>query len=129
MNSYQSIYHMETGDESQLILAADQRKVTKVEAGFRHEGQLNGKTTLVFCMYYSTATNGQYEGYEFFEGLFEGKEASLWFFHKGTFDEKVVQARVESLPESGTGSLVGRKLGFSVVFEGHGPYELDIEVL
>lgn len=108
--------------ETPIFERPDGIKVTRVEAEFQYEGDLDGPTALGYLMYYQADGTGTYSGWEQFSGTYRGKAAEVVFLHQGSFDPKAVRVRVTSVPGSGRGGLETVTLGFATVLEGHGPY-------
>lgn len=128
MKTFPLRYRYTDWKETTLFERPDGGKVTRVEAEFSYEGELAGSTKLGYVMHYRPDETGSYDGWEQFDGSFEGKPASVLFRHEGTFDPKGVDVRVTSVEHTATGSLAHQRLGFSIRFEGHGPYELTLNV-
>lgn len=120
-------YHMNDWKETTLEERPDGAKLTRVEAAFTYEGELSGATRVYYLMRYRPDGKGAYEGWERFEGTFRGTAGGALLRHTGTFDAEGVDARVETAPGTGTGSLVDVALKFSTRFAGHGPYEIQVE--
>lgn len=114
--------------ETTLFERPDGLKVTRVEAEFAYEGALEGSTKVGYIMQYFPDQTGFYDGWELFEGRFEGKPSTALLRHEGTFDPQGVDARVKSVPAAGTGGLETVKLHFTCRYEGHGPYEIQLGV-
>lgn len=128
MDKANAQYHMVDWNETAVIESSDGTKVTRVEASFRYEGVLNGETRLVFHMLYETESIGRYEGYERFDGSYDGETASMWLAHRGHFDAEGVEVEVESVPDTPAGSLNGKHVAFKARYVGHGPYAISVAV-
>jgi len=114
--------------ESPLFERDDKVKVTRVDAEFNYEGELEGSAFLGYLMFYAADGTGTYSGWERFTGTFHGLPGEVILAHQGSFDAQAVRAKVSAVPGTGTGSLTGIGLGYEVRFEGHGPYPLTLEV-
>lgn len=126
MSAFDSQYHMLDWKEITTAEGSDGSKLTRVDAAFRYEGTISGETTTCYQMLYRTGMTGFYEGFELFSGTYRGSEASVWFRHQGSFDEEGVDARIQTVAGTGTGSLSGKQLRFETRFEGHGPYPITM---
>lgn len=127
MSTSNTQYHMMDWKEAPCAERSNGSRLTRVDAVFRYKGLISGQTAVHYQMLYMTEMTGIYEGFELFTGTFQGSEASVWFRHQGTFDEAGVDAAVETVTGTGTGSLTGRQLSFSVRFQGDGPYSIALE--
>ena len=114
--------------ESSVFERPDGIKVTRVDAEFQYEGDLEGSTNLGYLMYYQADGTGTYSGWEQFSGTFRGKTATGVLSHQGTFDAKAVRCRVTCVPGTGTGALESVVLEFEAELLGHGPYPIELRV-
>lgn len=126
MSTLDACYQTLDWNETTTVDGRDGAMLTRVDAASRYEGTLNGETAVRYQMFYQTGTTGFYEGFELFSGTYQETQASVWFRHHGSFDEAGVNARIETVPGTGTGSLAGKQLRFETRFEGEGPYPITI---
>jgi Protein of unknown function (DUF3224) len=128
MKTFAIRYRSQDWKETTLLERADGLKLTRVEAQFAYEGALDGTAKLGYIMQYFPDGTGAYDGWELFEGRFEGSPGTVLLRHEGTFDPQGVNANVTSVDQTGTGSLEQQRIGFQTRFEGNEVYELTLEV-
>ena len=75
MQTFPLRYRYRDWQETTLFERSDGVRVTRVEAEFSYEGELDGPTRLSYLMQYYPDQTGSYHGWEQFEGHFQGKPA------------------------------------------------------
>jgi len=100
-------------------------KINRAVVEQNYSGQIEGKSTVEYTMYYPDANNSSFVGIECFEGEIEGKFGRLTFQHTGKFEFGVASSDFEVI--HGTGQLLGYAGKGSFQTGSHGSAECRIE--
>jgi len=120
----QTTFSTATWEEKTYTEVDAERKLTRTQATFTYEGELEGEGAVEYLMAYSPGGFGNFVGLEQIVGRLAGRSGSFVVQHSGTFDPKSVSARWAFVPGSGTGELEGLIGGGEYVLAGHGPYPI-----
>ena len=103
------------------------RKLTRVQATFAYEGDIEGESSMEYLMAYDPDGSGSFVGLERIVGRIGERTGSFVAQHTGTFDPKSVTTRWEFIPGLGTEALEGLVGGGEIILAGHGPYPFVFE--
>ena len=103
------------------------RKLTRVQAVFAYQGDLEGEGKVEYLMAYSPDGTGNFVGLEYIVGRIGSRSGSFVAQHTGTFDPQSVTTRWEFVPGLGTDGLLGLTGGGQIILAGHGPYQISFE--
>jgi hypothetical protein len=103
------------------------RKLTRVQAVFTYQGELEGEGSVEYLMAYSPDGTGNFVGLERIVGRIGDRSGSFVAQHTGVFDPKSVTAHWDFVPGLGTEELEGLHGGGELKLVGHGPYPFPFE--
>lgn len=117
----------QTWDEKPYTEVDSGRRLTRTQATFAYEGDLEGTGAVEYLMVYSPDGTGSFVGLERIVGRLGARTGSFVVQHVGVFDPKAVETHWTFVPGSGTGELEGLLGGGEMVLSGHGPYLIEFE--
>lgn len=103
------------------------RKMTRVQAVFQYQGDLEGEGRVEFLMAYGPDGSGNFVGLEHIVGRIGSRTGSFVVQHTGTFDIHAVSTHWDFVPGLGTAGLEGLVGGGQYQLVGHGPYPISFE--
>ena len=101
------------------------RKLTRVQATFVYEGDIEGEGSVNYLMAYDPDGSGSFVGIEKIAGRVGDRSGSFVVQHTGTFDPQSVSTRWDFVPGLGSNGLEGLVGGGELKLIGHGPYPFD----
>jgi hypothetical protein len=104
------------------------RKLTRVQATFAYQGDLEGEGKVEYLMAYSPDGTGSFVGLEYIVGRIGSRSGSFVAQHTGTFDPHSVTAHWDFVPGLGTQALAGLAGSGQITLNGHGPYPISFEL-
>jgi hypothetical protein len=116
-----------TWDEKPYTEIDGERKLTRTQATFTYEGDLEGEGAVEYLMAYCPNGLGNFVGLERIIGRIGTRTGGFVVQHTGTFDPKAVNTHWTFVPGSGTGELEGLSGGGEVILMGHGPYAITFD--
>lgn len=81
--------------------------LTRASVSVSFQGDIEGKGTEEYLMFYPGDDSASFVGMEHVEGSIAGKSGSFAIQHKGTSADGVLKSDWSVVPESGTGELQG----------------------
>lgn len=96
-----------TGWDENTIKEYDDKKLTQAKVTQIYSGLLEGHSEINYQMVYTAPDTASYIGTEHFQGRVNGKQGTLVFIHKGTFEQGRVNSQFEVVAKSGTEALIG----------------------
>ncbi|MCC7208875.1 MAG: DUF3224 domain-containing protein, partial [Anaerolineae bacterium] len=93
--------------EGQPAAEAKGLKVTRAQANYLYQGDVEGLSSVQYLMVYREDGTGDYVGLEQVTGSVGGRSGSFVAEHRGTFDAQGVKGALRVVPGAGTGDLVG----------------------
>jgi len=107
-----SIYAVNKWEETDCQQISPEMKVTKASVEYTLSGDLDGKATVEYLMFYSKfnpvdqyKSSASYVGLIFFNGKLMGKSGSFVLEDNGTFEGGAVNSSLKIAKDSGTGEL------------------------
>lgn len=100
-------FSVEGWDEKTFTEGEDALKLTHTTVAKTFSGDLEGKGTLRYLMFYGPGEQTRVVGLERVTGKLGGKSGSFVLEHDGGDDGSEARAKVSILPGSGTGELAG----------------------
>lgn len=92
-------------------------KLVHADIVYTYKGDIQGEGKLQYLMAYKADGTAEFSGYERVTGKLAGRDGSFVLVHEGVFKGGVARGKIEVLPGSGTGELVG--------LSGEGSYDAD----
>ena len=107
-------YTVKKWEEVSYQQIAPEKKMTKASVEYTFSGEIEGKATVEYLMFYSHfdpkdqhKSSASYVGLIYFEGTLMGKAGSLVLEDKGTFEGGAAKSALQIVNGSGTGQLEG----------------------
>jgi hypothetical protein len=102
-----STFSVEGWDEQTFTEGEDALKLTHASVAKTFSGDLEGKGTLWYLMFYGPGEQTRVVGLERVTGTLGGKSGSFVLEHDGADDGREARTQLTILPDSGTGELAG----------------------